>query len=215
MHGAEGVCTPLFALTKCTGSLVRQIVCLRSLGGFLFCDCRTNRVRLSAKYLKKKKQKSLSSLFISSSSYLLVPSSTNSRFLLLALKPIFPPSSSNLAHKFLSCLGTSDFLNKHNLNCFCFLWASPKSLIVNASFNSYLGCWFSLIDKFSLSSADNNFIFPLLFLKRQFIKSWQLSQNIDVFSMLLSIGSWLKTCRYFPQFKHLSVYVYVSGFRIF
>lgn len=58
LHGAEGV-APLFLLTqKFTGSLLKseRLSCLKSFGRILFCDCRTNRVRLSAQNCSQKKR---------------------------------------------------------------------------------------------------------------------------------------------------------------
>lgn len=67
LHGAEGV-APLFLLTqKFTGSLLKseRLSCLKSFGRILFCDCRTNRVRLSAQNCSQKKEsKNHSHLFL-------------------------------------------------------------------------------------------------------------------------------------------------------
>lgn len=67
LHGAEGV-APLFLRSqKFTGSLLNseRLSCLKSFGRILFCDCRTNRVRLSAQNCSQKKEsKNHSHLFL-------------------------------------------------------------------------------------------------------------------------------------------------------
>ena len=66
LHGAEGV-APLFLLTqKFTGSLLNseRLSCLKSFGRILFCDCRTNHVRLSALRIADKKKESCNTLLI-------------------------------------------------------------------------------------------------------------------------------------------------------
>ncbi len=58
-------CTPLLLSQKFTGSTLQNqgdCLALKSAGRVLFCDCRTNRVRLSAKCSAKKKAKNHSSL---------------------------------------------------------------------------------------------------------------------------------------------------------
>lgn len=132
LHGAEGV-APLFLLTqKFTGSLLNseRLSCIKSFGRILFCDCRTNRVRLSAQKLQTKKESKKITLisFYSSFFISLIPSSTYSRITCACSKPIFPPSSS-LAINFFIASGTVGFLNTHIHGLF--LLPLEKLLLLN------------------------------------------------------------------------------------
>ncbi len=128
---------PSFCSQKFAGSLPQKserLSCLKSFGQFLFCDCRTNRVRLSAKIAAKKRAKITLISFYLSFFISLIPHTTNSRISLLNLSNL--SAFLFVSHKFFIASGTVGLLNKHNLNCFCFSGetSTPKPLIVNASF---------------------------------------------------------------------------------